>query len=73
MTLQNVIKEKSLSFHKISYELNPISTNKTLVKLSCHYQIKSNFQIYSRFLTDAIFSDFETNLLQSLKSKLDKN
>jgi hypothetical protein len=73
LTLQNVIKEKSLSFHKISYELNPISTNKTLVKLSCHYQIKSNFQIYSRFLTDAIFSDFETNLLQSLKSKLDKN
>ncbi|MCL9805216.1 hypothetical protein NAT51_06775 [Flavobacterium amniphilum] len=72
-TIENVIKEKSIQFEKISYELIPINNNRTEVRLSCKYTIKSNLQSYGSFLADAILSDFETNLLNSLKSKIENN
>jgi hypothetical protein len=72
-TIENVIKEKSLQFEKISYELIPINQNTTKVNLSCKYKIKSNLQFYGSFLADAILSDFESNLLNSLKNKIENN
>jgi hypothetical protein len=72
-TIENVIKEKSLQFEKITYELIPVSAEKTKVKLSCNYKIKSNLQFYGSFLANAILSDFESNLLNSLKNKIENN
>ena len=71
-TLINVIKEKSIVFEEISYELKPIHKNKTLVTLYCKYNIQSNLQWYGHQIVDLILADFEATLLQSLKQKLEK-
>lgn len=72
-TIENAIKEKSIQFEKISYELIPINQNKTIVKLICQYKVRSNLQFYGSYLANSILSDFESNLLKSLKSTIENN
>ncbi|MGX7667991.1 hypothetical protein [Flavobacterium pedocola] len=70
-TLENVIKEESIQFDKITYELTRISSKTTAVKLTCNYRLKTNLTNYTKFIAGKILLDFEENLLNALKNNLE--
>jgi hypothetical protein len=71
LTLINIVKEKSMIFDSIIYELTPINENKSILKLKCKYSLNTNLTPYASYLTYKILNDFENNLLGSLKCKLE--
>lgn len=71
LTIKNIVKEKSIIFEGIYYELKTSKNNTTILKLKCIYQIKSNLTPYANYITTIILNDFEKNLLGALKSKLE--
>lgn len=71
LTIQNIIKEKSIIFDGIYYELEPSKNNTTILKLKCIYHLKSNLTPYANYTTQIILNDFENNLLGALKNKLE--
>ncbi|GEC72396.1 hypothetical protein SAMN05443543_10844 [Flavobacterium flevense] len=71
LTIKNIVKEKSMIFDGIYYELIPLNNSKTILKLKCHYRLKTNLTPYANYITHIILNDFENNLLGALKSKLE--
>jgi len=73
LTLKNIVREKSMIFDGIYYELIPISSNKSILKLKCNYRLNTNLTQYASFITYKILNDFENNLLGALKCKLEND
>lgn len=71
LTIKNIVKEKSMIFDGIYYELIPLNNSKTILKLKCNYRLKTNLTPYANYITHIILNDFENNLLGALKSKLE--
>lgn len=71
LTIKNIIKEKSMLFDGIYYELIPLNNKKTILKLKCNYRLKTNLTPYANYITHVILNDFENNLLGALKNKLE--
>lgn len=71
LTLINIVKEKSMIFDGIVYELIPINESKSILKLKCKYRLNTNLTPYASYITYKILDDFENNLLGALKCKLE--
>lgn len=71
LTLKNIVREKSMVFDGIYYEIIPINSSKSILKLKCNYQLNTNLTPYASYITQIILNDFENNLLEALKSKLE--
>lgn len=71
LTLKNIVREKSIMFDGIYYELSPINSNKSILKLKCNYRLSTNLTPYASFITYKILDNFENNLLGALKCKLE--
>lgn len=71
LTLKNVVREKSMIFNGIYYELIPINDSKSILKLKCKYQLNTNLTPYASYVAYKIINDFENNLLGALKCKIE--
>lgn len=71
-TLEHVLKNKNIEFKHITYQLSAINDKETKLKLSTSFTVHTNISFYGKFWSKLIIEDFETNLLQSLKSVLKK-
>lgn len=71
LTLKNIVREKSMIFDGIYYELIPINSSKSILKLKCNYRLNTNLTPYASYITNEIINDFENNLLRALKCKLE--
>lgn len=72
-TLKNIVREKSMIFDGIYYELIPVNSNKSILKLKCKYQLNTNLTPYASYMASKIINDFENNLLGALKCKIETN
>jgi len=70
-TVDHVLKNKSLEFKYIGYELKRLDNGKTSLKLTTSYCIHSNIPFYGEMWSTTIVNDFERNLLRSLKKVLE--
>nr|WP_294860520.1 hypothetical protein [uncultured Fluviicola sp.] len=70
-TVDHVLKNKSLEFKYIGYELKRLEDGRTSLKLTTSYLIHSNIPFYGQLWSTSIVNDFEQNLLQSLKKVLE--
>ena len=71
-TDQHLLKSKYFVFQNISYELEMINGNETLLILKCDYEIQSKMNGYASFWASSIIKDFEERLLDALKTKMEK-
>lgn len=71
-TVDHVLKNKSLEFRYIGYELTRLNNGRTSLKLTTSYFIHSNIPFYGKMWSTSIVNDFEKNLLQSLKKVLER-
>ncbi|MGV3613276.1 MAG: hypothetical protein ACO1N0_20120 [Fluviicola sp.] len=71
-TLDHVLKNKSLEFEYIGYELKRLDNGSTSLKLTTKYAIHSNIPYYGEFWSTKIVNQFEKNLLRSLKRVLEE-
>ncbi|RVT75758.1 hypothetical protein EOD40_09910 [Flavobacterium sufflavum] len=71
LTLKNIVREKPMIFGGIYYELIPINSSKSILKLKCNYRLNTNLTPYASYITYKILNDFENNLLGALKRKLE--
>lgn len=72
-TLTHILKSGMVKFHAIAYELKPLNSGSVRLRLQANFSMYSNVPAYSRFWSKAVVSDFERNLLRSLKKVLEKN
>jgi hypothetical protein len=70
-TVDHVLKNKSLEFKYIGYELKRLDDGKTVLKLTTSYFIHSNIPFYGKMWSTSIVNDFEQHLLESLKKVLE--
>ncbi|AEA42382.1 hypothetical protein [Fluviicola taffensis] len=70
-TFDHVLKNKSLQFEYIGYELNSLKNGNTVLKLTTKYTIHSNIPFYGKMWSTSIVNEFEQNLLRSLKKVLE--
>lgn len=71
-TFDHVLKNKSLEFEFIGYELKRLQNGSTALKLTTKYTIHSNIPYYGEFWSTKIVNQFEQSLLQSLKKVLER-
>lgn len=71
-TVDHVLKNKSLEFKYIGYELKRLDDGRTCLKLTTSYLIHSNIPFYGKMWSTSIVNDFEQSLLQSLKKVLER-
>ena len=71
-TLDHVLKNKSMEFEYIGYELKRLEKGSTSLKLTTKYTIHSNIPYYGEFWSTKIVNQFEQNLLRSLKKVLEE-
>lgn len=71
-TLQHVLENKNIEFKHITYQLSAINGEETKLKLTTSFTVHTNISFYGKFWSKLIIEDFETNLLQSLKSAIEK-
>jgi hypothetical protein len=71
-TVDHVLKNKSLEFEYIGYELKRLEDGRTSLKLTTKYFIHSNIPFYGKFWSTSIVNEFEEHLLRSLKKVLEK-
>lgn len=69
----HLLKSNYFNFENISYKLNKIDDNTTELILNCEYKIDSKMNSYANFWASRIINDFETRLLDALKTKLENN
>ncbi|WP_430406340.1 hypothetical protein [Fluviicola sp.] len=72
-TVEHVLKNRSLEFRYIGYELKPLNDGRTVLKLTTSYFIHSNIPFYGKMWSTSIVNDFEQNLLRSLKKVLERS
>lgn len=70
-TDKHLLKSDYFSFEKISYSLEELAPNKTVLTLSCSYSLNSKMNGYASFWANSIIKDFEIRLLDSLKLKIE--
>lgn len=70
-TVDHVLKNRSLEFKYIGYELKRLDDGRTSLKLTTSYFIHSNIPFYGKMWSTAIVNDFEQNLLKSLRKVLE--
>jgi hypothetical protein len=70
-TVDHVLKNKSMEFKYIGYELKRLDNGRTSLKLTTSYFIHSNIPFYGKMWSTSIVNDFERNLLRSLKKVLE--
>ncbi|MES2588865.1 MAG: hypothetical protein V4622_07790 [Bacteroidota bacterium] len=70
-TLNHVLTSKGIEFDNVTYKLSKIDSNKTKLTLSTKFNINSNLPFYGRYWSKLIITDFETNILRSLKAKIE--
>lgn len=69
----HILKSDFFHFESISYTLNNVGKNKTELQLNCDYRIRSKMHAYANFWAELVIQDFEKNLLNVLKKKIENH
>lgn len=70
-TLKHVLTSRGIEFKNITYKLENLGTLKTKLTLSTKFNINSNLIFYGKYWSELIITDFEKNILNALKTKLE--
>jgi len=69
---QHILKGGHFKFVGASYQLTPVSNNKTLLTLSSSYQLDTRINYYASAWGNMLLSDFQQRLLTVIKNRCEK-